>query len=215
MTEEVKGRRRYDATRRQAQAQESRRRILAAARRLFAARGYAATTVEQIAAEAGVAVPTVYAAFGNKRALLTHLLGVLISGNDGATPVLETPEARTVLAEPDQRRMLRLFARHMRAIQERVGPILAVVRGAAQADAEVAALSQHLQARRLGNMRELTRRVAERGPLREGLGVEEAAETLWALTSGDLHHLVTVERGWSGDRYERWLGDTLIAALLP
>ena len=72
MTKDVKPRRRYESTRRQEQAAQTRRDILAAAGILFRERGYAATSMPSIAAEAGVVVETIYRAFGSKAGLLVR-----------------------------------------------------------------------------------------------------------------------------------------------
>src|SRR5262245_50628932 len=114
-----KTRRPYDASRRQRRALESQERTLDIARALFASRGYAETTMEEIAAEAGIALPTLYATFQSKRGLLSRLLERLVSGQPGAPPLLQTPGARAVLAEPDARRALALFVVDLGEVQER------------------------------------------------------------------------------------------------
>jgi AcrR family transcriptional regulator len=214
MSDDVKPQRRYDSSRRRARARDNRQRILEAARRLFAERAYDATTVEAIAVEAGVSVPTVYAAFGNKRRLLERLIGSLVTGAENV-PILETPGAKAVLAEPDPRRMLRLFARDMRRIMAHVSPIHEVVRSAAKSDPEIAGMHGRLQEYRVSVMRRVAQSLASKGPLRRGLTVDDAGETIWTLTNADVYRLLTVERDWDEERYEQWLAETLIAALLP
>src|SRR5687768_5982220 len=91
----------YSSARRKAQASETRRAILDAANELFVAHGYAATTIQAIAEEAGVAVQTVYAVFGNKRELLRQLIESSITGDDEPQPITERAEALAVAAEPD------------------------------------------------------------------------------------------------------------------
>lgn len=215
MSDEVKPRRRYVSALRQEQARETRQRLLTAARRLFLARGYAATTIEAIGQEAGVAAPTVYAAFGTKRAILARLMDVAIGGDEQPLGVLERPEPQRMRQEPDQRRQLSMVAHGIRAILERAGPLFAVLRGAAAADPEIAGLYTRLQEERLRNMARVVAWVAEQGPLRAELTVADAADILWAMTSAEMHQLLTVDREWSGERYERWLRDALGAALLP
>ena len=124
-------RRRYDGSGRQERAAAVQRRMLDVARRLFAERGYAETTIEAIAEEAGMAVPTLYAAFRSKRGLLGRLLERLVAGE--APSVLQSAGAREVLAEPDPRRALTLFAAHISEIQDRVGPIFHVMQSAVEA----------------------------------------------------------------------------------
>src|SRR6266545_1560110 len=108
MTERVKGKRRYESPRRRAQAAETREQILDAARRLFEQQGYAGTTMAAIAAEAGVALKTVYLAFETKSGVLRALWHLLLRGDEEPVPVGERPLFRAVLEEPDPERKLRL-----------------------------------------------------------------------------------------------------------
>jgi AcrR family transcriptional regulator len=211
----VKTRRRYTSALREEQARETRRRILEAARRLLLERGYVATSIEAIAREAGVVVQTVYAAFGNKRSILTRLLDLAVGGDERHLGILEREGPQRMRLETDQRRQLRMMARGIREVLDRAGPIFAVMRAAAAADPEIAALHARIQEERLRNMTQVVDWVAQNGPLRDGLSAAELADIVWTLTSADVHKLLTADRGWSGERYERWLGDMLIAALLP
>jgi AcrR family transcriptional regulator len=214
MSEEVKPRRRYNSTIRQEQAGETRARILAAARKLFLERGYVATSIETIAKEGGVAAQTVYAVFGNKRTVLARLMDVSVGGDDQPVGVLERREPQRMRNEPDQRTQLRMMAQGIREIVQRAGPIFDVMRGAGAAEPEVAELYARIQEERRRNMGRVIGWVAANGPLRDGLTMDDAADIVWTLTSADVHRLLTVDSGWSQERYERWLGDTLIASLL-
>lgn len=205
----------YDASGRRKRAADNQERALAVARRLFAERGYAETTLEAIATEAGIATPTLYAAFGSKRGVLARLLERLVSGEPGGPPVLQTAGAREVFAEPDRWRALHVFAQHMDRILERAGPIHEVMKSAARSDAEVAELYERGQATRSANLEALAARLAERGPLRDGLTVEDAGRTIWVLASKEVRHMLLEHARWSPERYAAWLGDTLCAALLP
>jgi AcrR family transcriptional regulator len=215
MSENSTSKRRYISARRQAQATETRRQIIAAAGKLFAKLGYAGTTIEDIAREAGSAVQTVYASFGSKRAVLTRLVELSVGGDEAAVPVLERPGPQTVRREPDQQRQLRLFAHGIGEIMARMSPIFEIMRTAAKTEPEIADLQRQLLEERLQNMSEFVGWVAANGPLRDGLDVEAAGETVWLLTSAEVYHLLTVDRGWPRDRYEQWLGNTLITLLLP
>ena len=106
----------YSSAKRQAQAQETRRSILDGALELFLAGGYTATTIQAIAARAGVALPTVYAVFGSKRELLRQLLENSITGDDEPEPITERPEAQSIASEPDARRRVQLDAALSRSI---------------------------------------------------------------------------------------------------
>ncbi len=215
MPEEVKPRRRYNSTIRQEQAGETRARILAAARKLFLERGYVATSIEAIAKEAGVAAQTVYAAYGNKRTVLARLMDVSVGDDDQPVGVLERREPQRMRNEPDQRTQLRMMAHGIREIVQRAGPIFDVMRGAGTAEPEVAELYARIQEERRRNMARVVGWVAANGPLRDGLSMDDAADVVWTLTSADVHRLLTADSGWPEERYERWLGDTLIASLLP
>ena len=108
MTNQKSQKRAYDSSGRQVQADETRRRILEAARELFMERGYAGATAEAIAAEAGVAAQTIYAIFKNKKRILVSLMNVSpTTGVEDHTPMLERPNVQAVAQEHDQRRQCR------------------------------------------------------------------------------------------------------------
>src|ERR687884_75006 len=117
MADDVKPRR-YDSPRRREQAAATRREILAAAERLFERDGYAATTMAAIAAEAGVALKTVYLGFETKSNLLRTLWNTRLRGDEDEIPVAQRDWYREVLEEPDPERQLRLNARNARAAKE-------------------------------------------------------------------------------------------------
>jgi len=203
-------RRAYRSHRRREQAQETRRRMLEAAGKLLAERGYAGTTIAAVAAEAGVAVETVYAAFRNKRTLVGELVRVSVRG-DGDAPAAEQAGARAVAAAPDQAERLRLFAADVAERLERVGPVLQAL--AAASEPELDELRAAVDRDRLAGMRAFAGMLVRGGELR--IGAEAAAETVWALASPELHFALTARRGWTRERYATWLADTLGAALIP
>ena len=211
----VKPKRSYDSSLRKQQAGQTKMRILDSAQRLFAGRGYAASTIEAIASSAGVAVDTVYAIFGSKREVLKSLLDVRVGGDDAHIDVLDRPGPQAVRAERDQRRQLSVFASDVSEIIERVRPVDDIIRGAAAVDAEVAALRARVQESRFDSMRKFVSWVVANGPLRESLTEEDAATIVWTLTSPELHGLLRGVRGWSPKRYKAWLGETLARILLP
>jgi AcrR family transcriptional regulator len=188
--------------------------VLGAARELFVERGFVATTVQAIADRAAVSPETVYAAFGNKRSLLSSVLDVSIVGDDAAVPLLERTWVKEMCDEPDARRRVRILARNGRLILERISPINDVLRSAAAADPEIASLWERYSSRRFAGQHELARVVSAGGSLRRGLTVATAADTLFAIGSPETYRHLTVERGWSPDRFERWYSDTLTRLLL-
>src|SRR5262249_8099202 len=131
MTGPVNPRRKYDSARRSRQAAATRREILEAARRLFEEQGYAATTVAAVAAEAGVALKTVYVAFESKAGLLRALWNLLLRGDEDDVPIAERALYREVLEAPDAESQLRLNARNSRAGKERIGAVAEIIRTAA------------------------------------------------------------------------------------
>ncbi len=137
----VKTQRRYVSGVRQEQAQRTRLRILDAAHRLFGEYGYAATTIERIAAEAGVAIDTVYAVFRSKRAVLSGLMERQVGGDDQPIAMLDRPEAQSVRREPNQRRQLARFVAGVTDAIERSRPVDDIMRSAAAIDPEISTLS--------------------------------------------------------------------------
>jgi AcrR family transcriptional regulator len=214
MPEPVKAKRRYDSTRRRAQAAATRADILDAAQRLFEARGYAATTMEAVAAEAGVALKTVYKGFETKSGLLRALWNHLLRAGRDAVPVAEQEWYRELVEETDATRQLRLVARNARVVKGRIGRLLEVIRSAAPVDADIGELWSRIQTDFLANQRVVAESLEAKGALRPGLDVDAAADILWTLNLSNVWHLLVVERGWPPERFERWLGDVAASQLL-
>jgi AcrR family transcriptional regulator len=204
----------YDATSRRLAADQTRRDILDAAQRLLARRGYAATSVAEVAREAGVAIDTVYASVGRKPDLVRLLVERAISGADAPVPAEARDYVRAIRAEPDAARKLAIYAGAVRAILERLAPFVRAVHAAAPAHPEVASVWAEISARRARNMRLLAADLAATGALRPGLSVEEAADVIWATNAPELYYLLVGERGWSPARYEAWLADAWRRLLL-
>lgn len=209
MSEPVK--RRYDSSRRRAQAAATRADILDAAQRLFEERGYAATTMEAIAAGAGVALKTVYVAFETKSGVLRALWNHLLRGGRDEVPVADQQWYRDMLDEPDAERRLRMNARNSRVVKERIGGVLEVIRNAAPIDPDIGALWRRINAEFHANQRAVVERLA----LRPGLDVDGAADILWTVNHPNLWQLLVDERGWTPERYEQWCADLACAQLLP
>src|SRR6266542_589755 len=198
MAEEVKPqpRRRYDTTRRQAQAAQTRQDIVAAAQRVFLERGYSGATLTAIAQAAGVVVETIYRGFGSKASLFKVVVRAAVAGGAAraAVPPEQRPAIQAVIAETDPRRQFQLYA---------------------AAQPELAEVWAQLENERLAGMGRFAQRLADRGVLRPGLSAEDARDVLWTLNSMAVHDLLVVQRGWPPERYRDWLAHTLAAALLP
>lgn len=212
MKDRVKPTRPYRSPKRQEQARATRRAIVDAAHRLFVERGYASTTVESVAAEAGVAVQTVYATMGSKVAILKAAVDIAIAGDDEPVPLADREEAARIAAEPDQRERLRLVARQIVGIAVRVAPLVEAVRAAAGASTEAAGLWEEIESSRLAGMEQVARMIAGA----EGLAVplDEARDTLWALFSPAVAVMLLIDRGWTPAQLEAWLARTAGAVLI-
>src|SRR5438270_221433 len=174
----AKSRRAYHSPRRQEQARQTRLAILEAARPLFIERGYAGTSMGDIAQAAGVSIKTVEAIFGTKAKLLTTLRDVTIVGDDEAIPVAERAWFREVLEEPDPRRQLELHATVSCRIKHRTAALNEVIRRAAQSDPEIGELWQIFQDQFMEDQRTVAERLASRGAFREELDAAGAADIM-------------------------------------
>ena len=187
------------------QAQETRRRIAGAARRRFAAAGYAGTTVEAVAAEAGVAASTVYAAFKTKAALLAAVREAWLEASGGRPLLLQA------LAAPDAAARLGGVAHAYRSFWEHGADVRAILEGAAGDPAAAAVVrageDEHRQA-----LAEVVAGLA--GSLAYGIGTADAAALLAALTAFEVYATLVGRWGWSAGRYEDWLAGLLRRELL-
>lgn len=214
MTEPVNPKRSYDSPRRREQAAATRRDILRSARRLFEQQGYAPTTVAAIAADAGVALKTVYSVFESKAGVLRALWNVLLRDDDADVPVMDRAWYREVLDEPDPARQLRLNARNSRAVKARIAPVLEVIRHGAPVDPDIESLWERIQSDFHENQRTIVESLAAKGALLPGLTVVQAADILWTLNHPDVWQLLVVQRGWTPDAYETWFCEASCSQLL-
>jgi TetR/AcrR family transcriptional regulator, regulator of autoinduction and epiphytic fitness len=211
MAEPVK--RRYDNSRRQAQVRATRLKVIEAANRLFTEHGYPATTIDAIAEAADVPLPTLYRLFGSKRALLAAVLDTSLGGDDQPIAFGDRPAVRAARAEPDPAKMVTAFARIVREFMERSSAIQHVLATAAEVDDEAAELLADIRRQRHTGQSRIVTALDATGALDPGLDKTEAADIVYALLSPDVHRILTVERGWDADRYERWIARSLGALL--
>jgi AcrR family transcriptional regulator len=205
-------RRVYDSPRRREQAAATRAAILDAALKLFDKQGYAATSVAAIADEAGVALKTVYAVFGTKRGVLIALRSRLVRGTDDPVPVAQQAWFRAVLAEPEPRKRLSMFAEASAALKSRAGGIFEIIRHAAPADPEIGAMWDEFMRDFYDNQRQVIERFDADGALK--VDVNHATDILWTINHPAVYHLLVAERGWKTLDYQQWLEETLDAQLL-
>lgn len=195
---------------------ETRRRVLAAATAEFAERGYVGATVARIADRADVAVPTLYSAWGSKRALLRGVMAEAVTGNEAGFDA--DADRSKIVAQVDQPRpdgitFIAVLARVYRSLAERSAVGWATYRGGAAVDKDVADDWQDLQQQRRETFRLLLAKLPD-DALRRGLTREAATDTAWAIASPETHELFVQRRGWGYDRYEAWVRTTLSAALI-
>jgi AcrR family transcriptional regulator len=206
--------RRYESAHRQEQARLTRRAILDAAATLFVDPGYAATALTTVAAEAGVAVQTVYKVFGSKKALLSALVDVTIAGDDEPVALSERQFVADIRAATDARAMLERYARHLTETHARQAPVMLALAGAATADPEAAAIwRKNLSDRRQG-MAMFAADLAATGQLRSDHTVDSAADLLWLAMDVRNYDWLVRERGWSPERFQGWYVDSVAAAIL-
>lgn len=191
---------------RQIQAQATKDRIVAAARSLMSERGWDATTIAAIAAEAGVAPQTVYAAFGSKLAIVRGMREVML--RDAEIPQLMAEAA----AEGDPRRRLALWARSIRQQLETSSDVIAIHRQAARSNPDFEAAYRKVLDGRSRHFQDFVRGLG--GALGDGLDERTATDILWALANEELYRELVAERGWTPEQYEQWLARTLISQIL-
>jgi AcrR family transcriptional regulator len=204
--------RRYDATRRREAADRTRSAILDAARQLFAERGYSATPMTAIADRAGVALDTVYAAAGRKPELARLLIETAISGTDQAIPAEQRDYVRAIQAATDAETKIAVYAAAITAIAPRMALVLGIIQQAGPAEPELAQLWTEIAERRARNMRMFVADLAAVAPLR--LNPDEAADIVWATNAAEMYQLLVGQRGWTPERYQRFLTDSWQRLLL-
>jgi AcrR family transcriptional regulator len=210
---DVKPRRRYDSSGRQAQTRRNREAVLDAAQRQFLEGGYAATTIAAVAAEAGVSVETVYKAFGGKSGLVRAIYDRGLAGPEPVPAYRRADEIRE--RETNPRVIMETWGTIASEVSAVVSPVTRLVRAAAAADPDLTSLLQAHNDRREARARHLARFLKERGYLREGVSLGEATDVIWTCTSDELYDLLVGQRGWSRPRFARFLADFMITALLP
>lgn len=201
--------RKYESSHRRALAEQTRAQILQGSRRLFVQHGYANTTVAQIAKEAGVAEPTVYAAFGGKRAILLSLLDEMEKAAD-ASELLEFLSNKA----NDSAALLRAFVAFSVLFFTKGADIIRVAEAAGAGDPDLAALWQLGDARRYAACEKVVAGIVQREQLRRGVDPERATDILWALCGAEAYSLFVARRGWSTKAFGDWLYDTLVAQLM-
>lgn len=205
-------RRRYDGTRREAQAQGNRGRVIDSAERLFLRDGYGTTTIAAVAAEAGVSADTIYKGFGGKPGLVRAIRTKALEGREPvpAEQRSDIMQARAV----DGREIIRAWGELTAEIAPRVAPILLLIRAAALTDPELHLLLDEMDADRLRRMTDNARGLRRGGHVRAGISLAQTADVLWTYSAPEMYELLVLRRGWSARRFGRFIADAMIEALL-
>jgi AcrR family transcriptional regulator len=195
-------------SRRELQAEQTRRDIVAAARELFSRQGYAKTSVAQIAEAAGVSVQTIYDSLGSKRAIVQQLNDYIDEVGGVASLVEQIEEER------DPARVIRLVVMLSRQINERCEDLVRLVWGAAAVEPELAAVRDESIRRHREGVRGVTGMLAGIGALAEHLTVTEAADIIGSLTTPQVARTFVFDFGWTFDHWEEWTAETLCGLVL-
>jgi AcrR family transcriptional regulator len=204
----------YRSPARAESARQTRRRIVEAARELFETRGYAGTTIDAVAEAAGVSRRTVFLSVGSKAELLKTAWDWGVVGDDEPVPMAERPHVRAMQQVTDPGTLVRLWVEQVLGVAERLAALEVVLNRAVDADAEAAALRARIDGERRGGARMFVSHLADVGALREGLGVDMAADMCWILMNPLLQARLRSERGWARDDVADWLVRMTTASLL-
>jgi len=201
-------RRRYRSALRQRQASRTRLRIIEATRKLLQSEGYDAMTIEAIAQKAGISEQTVYANFKSKTGILIAILDQSAFGADYEDAV------QRALTAADPEMSLRLTTRIARQIHEAQGEVFDLLHGAGVVAPELAKLHRQRERLRYARQERMIRSLHDAARLRPHLSPRSARDIFWMLTGRDVYRMLVRERGWSPQKYQHWLADTLVLSLL-
>lgn len=189
-------------------AEATRTEVLHAARTLFARNGIDRVTIEQVARKAGVSVSTVYSLFRSKEGILRGILETALFGSRYREAVAKLEGVS------DPVRRIALTATVARAIYEGESAELSLLRGAAAFSPALRKMEQEFERIRLEMQRQRVEALFAAGRQAHGLNLDEARRVLWMYTSRDVYRMLVQESGWTADRYETWLSETLVTALI-
>lgn len=201
--------RKYVSPAREQQALATKNRMLDAAEALLLEKGFAGMTVADVARKAAVSPQTVYAVFNSKAGIIMAAIEDRVVRDDRNADTI-----KQIYTTDDPALVLRNVAKLVRNIYEGNAPTFTAVYGARFVSPQLAELERELGELRLAKQKPILDNLAASGRLRPGLSTEEARDILWACTSRDIYHLLVVQRGWTPQRYEEYLAETLVVSLL-
>ncbi len=214
MDQDVKTPRPYEGAARQARTRRTRAAVVKAAQDLFVERGYAATTIEAIGERSDTPQATVYRQFSSKLGILKAVLDVSVGGDDEPVAMADRPRVSALLSHEDPKKQLAGFAALLRDVMARVGPVHRILADAARSDEDAASLLGEIARQRHEGQRRVARSLARSFALRPGLRERAAGDIIHAIASPEVYGLLVLDRGWSAERYEKWLRSILIEQLL-
>jgi TetR/AcrR family transcriptional regulator, regulator of autoinduction and epiphytic fitness len=214
MDGDVKTHRPEQGAARQARTRRTRAAVVEAARTLFRERGYAATTIEAISDHSDTPQATVYRLFSSKLGILKAVLDVSVVGDDEAVAMVDRPQVGALVSDRDPKNQLAGFAALLRQVMARAAPVHRILADAARSDEDAALLLADIARQRQEGQRRIARSLARSSALQPGLRERDAADIIHALASPEVYGLLVFDRGWSGERYEKWLKAILIDQLL-
>jgi AcrR family transcriptional regulator len=214
MNDPVKPKRKYDSSRRAVQAADTKKLVIDAARALFVASGWQATTIAAIARVAKVSPETIYSTFKNKETILKAVVEKAIRGDRPDTPLLAQGGPSAIAQATRQPEQIALFAKDIARVLSNVAEVMAVLRSAAEADPNLLKLYAALHEGRRRNLSFVAAALIGNGPLRDDMDASTATTHLWRLASPELFLLLTKVEGLSTEAYSQWLRETLEAQLL-
>lgn len=205
----------YRSPRREARARQTRTRIIAAGTRRFLVHGYSATTMRAVAADAGVALPTVELAFRTKARLLKAVIDVAIAGDGEHTAMLDRQWAAQAESTADPAGFLEAFSRQLTTSAGRAAGLTAVALESAPVDQDIAAIAVQLKSQRQVMAAWLVDGLLVRTAMRDGTSRGEAVDIVWMLMDPVIFCRLTEDRHWSPDQFRRWFTDAVTRLLLP
>jgi AcrR family transcriptional regulator len=205
----------YDTAGRREQARARRAAVVLAAAELFERDGFRATTVEAIAARAGVSAKSVYNGFDGKAALAKAVFDRAVAGDDDPVPVAERDAMRAMREEPDVRRKIAMFTVGLAQRQADSANVQFLIRDGRHVDDALTPIWDKLNHEGLVGMTMLGQHLIDTGQLRDGITVDEVRDVLWNYLAIDTYERLVLTRHWPHKRYADWLGDAISNAICP
>lgn len=204
----MKKKRGYNSETRHEQASRTRSQILKAAKQLFQSKGFDRVTIAMLAKSAQVSMPTIYAVFKSKRGVLQSLI-------DDALPAGQfNALVDGSMDEQSPTKRLRITARLSRQIYDAERELMDILRGASVVAPEFKELEQEREQRRYDRQGAYVKKLVKDKALVKGMTFPKARDILWSLTGRDMYRMLVIERAWTSDEYEKWLGKVLVECLL-